>query len=182
MLEFRNGTELHAKPTGAGRRVGRPNITFTIQCTCPSQPSAAPTPQYRAALAALQRIDIFTTSPAHFETVMPPGEEFRGRHRKRKLTVDAAATTDPDHQPLVKRRRPSRQSRSGTPPEFWDNLSRIPLCRRALREFNRRRARSPVPQPPVQSDIDGELVKQLKRFARRGGPSLRDIRGVGAYP
>jgi len=113
---------------------------------------------------------------------MPPGEEFRGRHRKRKLTVDAAATTDPDHQPPVKRRRPSRQSRSRTPPEFWDNLSRIPLCRRALREFNRRRARSPVPQPPVLSDINGHLVKQLKRFARRGGPDLRDIRGVGAYP
>jgi hypothetical protein len=44
----------------------------------------------------------------------------------------------------------SQQSSSRTPPEFWDNLSKVPLTRRALREFNRRTVRLVVPQSPEQ--------------------------------
>ncbi|KAF2195614.1 hypothetical protein K469DRAFT_681898 [Zopfia rhizophila CBS 207.26] len=105
---------------------------------------------------------------------MPPREEAKPQNRKRKRTVKAAPATDPP----TKHRKRSRQ-RFKTPPEFWDNLSRVPLCRRALREFNRRTVLPSAPKPPVRSVLEGDLVKQLKRFARHGGPSLRDIRG---YP
>ena len=54
----------------------------------------------------------------------------------------------------------------------------MPVCRRALREFNRRAVQPIAPQPRPERDIEGSLVQQLKRFARRGGPDLRGIRGV----
>ena len=56
----------------------------------------------------------------------------------------------------------------------------MPLCRRAFREFDRRTVQSVTPKPPVRSVLKGDLVKQLKRFARHGGPDLRDIRGVSS--
>jgi hypothetical protein len=108
---------------------------------------------------------------------MPPGEETRHRSSKRKRAIEAVPE-EPQPQQPVKRQKRSRRSRSQTPPEFWDNLSRVPLCRRALREFNRRTTEPVAPEPPVLSVLKDDLVKQLKRFARRGGPNLRNIRGV----
>jgi hypothetical protein len=65
------------------------------------------------------------------------------------------------------------------PAEFWDNLSRVPLCRRALREFNRRHLPPAVPAPPLMPPVlEGRLLKSLNRFSRHGGPGLRNIRGV----
>jgi hypothetical protein len=109
---------------------------------------------------------------------MPPGEGAESRAKKRKRAIDAAPATNPEPLPPAKRQKASLQSRSKTTPEFWDNLSRVPLCRRALREFNRRTVRPTAPKPPERSVIKGDLIKQLKRFARHGGPTLRDIRGV----
>jgi hypothetical protein len=43
----------------------------------------------------------------------------------------------------------------------------VPLCRRALREFNRRAVQPIVPKPRLERDIKDSLVNQLKRFARR---------------
>ena len=56
----------------------------------------------------------------------------------------------------------------------------MPLCRRALREFNRRAVQPIALQPRPERDIEGSLLQQLKRFARRGGPDLRRIRGVSS--
>ena len=112
---------------------------------------------------------------------MPPREEAKPQNRKRKRTIDVAPTTDPP-QPPTKRRKRSRRQRFRTPSEFWDNLSQVPLCRRALQEFNWRTVQLPAPKPPVQSVLKGNLVQQLKRFARHGGPSLRDIRVGYACP
>jgi hypothetical protein len=67
-----------------------------------------------------------------------------------------------------------------TPPEFWDKLSRVPLCLRALREFNRRAVQTIAPKPRPEREVKDSLVKQLKRFALRGGPDLRNIRGVSS--
>jgi hypothetical protein len=108
---------------------------------------------------------------------MPPKRELRS---KRKRTVDATSTEEPESQPQppVKRQKRSSPARSETPPEFWDKLSRVPLCRRALREFYRRAVQPVVPEQRVKRDVADNLVKQLKRFARRGGPDLRMIRGV----
>jgi hypothetical protein len=103
------------------------------------------------------------------------GERPESQIRKRKQKTEAP---DPHPQLSVKPPKKSRQSRNRTPPEFWESLSQVPLCRRALREFNRRTVRRTIPKPPVRSALKGDLVKQLKRFARHGGPDLRDIRGV----
>ena len=121
-------------------------------------------------------LSIVRSSP--FVNSMPLGDEPKPQSRKRKRTIEPAPAADP--QPLLqaKRRKRSRRQRDKTPPEFWDNLSRVPLCRRALREFDRRTVQPITPQPPVRSILNGDLVKQLKCFARHGGPDLRDIRGV----
>ncbi|KAF2006354.1 hypothetical protein P154DRAFT_482175 [Amniculicola lignicola CBS 123094] len=116
---------------------------------------------------------------------MPLIQELRSPSRKRKREVEAAPIAELESQPLpqaqrpAKRQKPPYPSQSKTPPEFWDKLSRVPLCRRALREFNRRAVQPIAPQPRPERDIEGNLVQQLKRFARRGGPDLRGIRG---YP
>jgi hypothetical protein len=90
--------------------------------------------------------------------------------RKRKRTIEAESDLPFKRQ---------RQARSWTPEAFWDNLSRIPLCRRALREFNRRVPESTAPKPPpFQPILEQNLIKQLKRFVRQGGPNLSNIRGV----
>jgi hypothetical protein len=56
----------------------------------------------------------------------------------------------------------------------------VPLCHRALREFNRRAIRPIAPQQRAKRDVKDSQVKQLQRFARRGGPDLRSIRGVSS--
>jgi len=117
--------------------------------------------------------------------MMPLKEELKSPSRKRKREVEVAPTAEPElqpkpqSQPPAKRQKPTYPSQSKTPPEFWDTLSRVPLCRRALREFNRRAVQPIALQPRPERDIEGSLLQQLKRFARRGGPDLRRIRG---YP
>ncbi|KAK0615137.1 hypothetical protein B0T17DRAFT_497610 [Bombardia bombarda] len=71
------------------------------------------------------------------------------------------------------------------PPEFWDRLSKISLSRRALKELDRRtRTRRRHPSPPsVRASPSRRAFSRasrgLARFARHGGPDLRDLRG---YP
>ena len=62
---------------------------------------------------------------------------------------------------------------------FWDHLSRIWLTRSAIQEFDRRTVQLVVPKPKLPSDFKGHPTKELKRFARQGGPSLCNLRGVG---
>lgn len=89
-------------------------------------------------------------------------------------------------------------------PAFWDNLSKIWLTKRALREFDRRinRPRSPCSEArrPTTRNLLAEqkstrqrrsvadflsngsstCSKEIERFARRGGPDLSDLVGVSA--
>ncbi|KAI0099338.1 hypothetical protein GGR51DRAFT_564986 [Nemania sp. FL0031] len=61
-------------------------------------------------------------------------------------------------------------------PEFWDNLSKVPLTARALREVDRRNdihLRPPKPWPGIFSG-------SIARFARHGGPNILDLRGYPA--
>ncbi|KAJ4524765.1 hypothetical protein HRR83_000393 [Exophiala dermatitidis] len=105
-----------------------------------------------------------------------------------------------------KRQRHNYSDDSWFPPAFWDNLSRIDLTRAALRELDRRNnqvapkfpspnqrrchpvtrgtlARSREKSFPTHSanvwlsHCRKESVKELKRFARGGGPDLSDLRG-----
>jgi hypothetical protein len=90
-------------------------------------------------------------------------------------------------------------------PAFWDNLSKIWLTKHALRELNRRKAKphshssSPLAHQPVTRNFLAEVkkrrkptqsisdflhncapktLKNIKLFARHGGPDLSDLRGV----
>ncbi|KAI8947211.1 hypothetical protein F4801DRAFT_605673 [Xylaria longipes] len=72
---------------------------------------------------------------------------------------------------------------SDFPPEFYDNLSKIWLTPRALRELDRRnRDRFPKPFAAQKQHVKqvaravGKPGIDLSRFARSGGPNLCDRR------
>ncbi|KAK3171022.1 hypothetical protein OEA41_003106 [Lepraria neglecta] len=98
---------------------------------------------------------------------------------KRKLCVEAEPATDSSPPPTAKRRKLENQQRHRTPSSFWDNLSRLWLTPRALREFDRRTVWPAAPVPPERTGKEDIDLVQLKRFARHGGPSLDHLR---AYP
>lgn len=73
----------------------------------------------------------------------------------------------------IKRTEPRNYS-----PRFWDDLSKIELWPRALRELDRRNSNQPPPTPAIP-DI---FPTNLARFARHGGPDLDHLRGVTSAP
>ncbi|KAK4186402.1 hypothetical protein QBC35DRAFT_270291 [Podospora australis] len=94
------------------------------------------------------------------------------QNRKRHLADDPPQ----EHRPSKKLRVKGRaQSSSNFAPEFWDNLSKVWLTPRALRELDRRNDARPAPKPPTPAVYTTDLAQ----FARRGGPDLRHLRG---YP
>ncbi|KAM7210664.1 hypothetical protein V8F06_013947 [Rhypophila decipiens] len=81
-----------------------------------------------------------------------------------------------EHHPGKKIRSEGSFKRSSNfSPEFWDNLSKVWLTPRALRELDRRNDAQPTSKPPAPA----VYTKDLARFARHGGPDLRHLRG---YP
>jgi len=102
------------------------------------------------------------------------------RDIKRQLSVEEDPTTDSAQPPTTKRRKLEleNQERHRTPSWFWDNLSRLWLTPRALREFDRRTVQPTAPVPPDRTGEEDIDLAQLKRFARHGGPSLGHLRGV----
>lgn len=100
------------------------------------------------------------------EAVMAPQREHRPQKQTRNQAFEAAPPMDID------------SPEDKTPPGFWDNLSRIPLCRRALREFNKRAVPPTALQARAKRDFGDSEVKELKRFAQHGGPDLRNIRAA----
>ncbi|PHH87159.1 hypothetical protein CDD83_9249 [Cordyceps sp. RAO-2017] len=60
------------------------------------------------------------------------------------------------------------------PPEWWDELSKVWLTRRALREFDRRNKLKPSPSPAPHHPAGS--TPSLAQFARCGGPDLRHLR------
>lgn len=85
-------------------------------------------------------------------------------------------------------RRNPRTDQDLPPPQFWDNLSHIPLVKRALRELDRRNNTAqlreedpefwrPSPGDPRQLGA-GINHRDIRRFSRTGGPDLIDLRGV----
>ncbi|KAK3176921.1 hypothetical protein OEA41_008247 [Lepraria neglecta] len=110
---------------------------------------------------------------------MPSEKSSMPRNRKRKPFVEAEPATDSSPLPTAKRRKLENQQRHRTPSSFWDNLSRLWLTPRALREFDRRTVWPAAPVPPERTGKEDIDLVQLKRFARHGGPSLDHLR---AYP
>jgi hypothetical protein len=92
--------------------------------------------------------------------------------RQKRIQIDEAA--------------PAKYQKKRPPPEFWDNLSRIPLCRAAIHELDRRYISNgsfrPLPSYNLQQNRPNLEYNQadieLKRFSRHGGPNLRSVRGV----
>ncbi|PVH94218.1 hypothetical protein DM02DRAFT_618786 [Periconia macrospinosa] len=112
-------------------------------------------------------------------------------------------------QPISKKQRLSHPSGYQPPAAFWDNLSKIWLTKRALRELNRRnaevapsvsrlshrRGRRPITRNCIAKSkrncqtaqyaadylryCGPKTLKDIKLFARLGGPDLSDLRN---YP
>lgn len=77
------------------------------------------------------------------------------------------------------------------PPRFWDNLSRVPLVKSALREIDRRNnevqlreygweASLQSPGGPQRFKVD-TISQDILRFSRNGGPDLSGFRGVRCF-
>lgn len=116
--------------------------------------------------------------------------------RKRKQSSPHACEVDNTPHLSSKRQRVdenhTREARHAARDRFWDTLSKAWLTRRALREFDRRNAARdreqthttdlgfwPRNRSPIGvSQLTAASRKNLKRFARRGGPSLTDLRNV----
>lgn len=88
-----------------------------------------------------------------------------------------ADNTLQDNRPAKRIKHTAVRSASNFPPKFWDNLSKTWLTPRALRELDRRNNAQLL---ATTSATSVEIIgTSLARFARRGGPDLRHLRG---YP
>ncbi|KAL7963195.1 hypothetical protein V8C34DRAFT_310746 [Trichoderma compactum] len=100
------------------------------------------------------------------------GSPTNGRKRQR---TDESAHQD---------NHPTKEPGWQYPPEFWDRLSKIPLIHSAIEELERRTCTRPsCPSPPTelaQGPPGAAAARALARFARHGGPDLRDLRGYPA--
>ena len=111
-------------------------------------------------------------------------------------------------QPVSKKQRFSHPSGSQPPAAFWDNLSKIWLTKRALKELDRRNAQtapspSRLPHRRVHRPLtwnflaesnrnrqttrystdylhhcEPRILKNIKLFAKHRGPDLSDLRNV----
>jgi hypothetical protein len=95
-----------------------------------------------------------------------------GMARPQKRKRSDPDEPSPKHQ--LNKKTKSKRSPSNFAPEFWDNLSKVCLTPRALRELDRRQNNQPAPKVTTP-DVD---PVDLGRFARRGGPDLQHLRGV----
>ncbi|KAI5464423.1 hypothetical protein BGZ63DRAFT_421464 [Mariannaea sp. PMI_226] len=104
--------------------------------------------------------------------------------QKRKLSQSGLVSTDPDQ---YSSKKPKLNHQASPLPWFWDNLSFIFLTTNALRELDRRnrlnqhalekaeQTQGATDQISLQSSPRD--LQKLKRFARCGGPDLKDLRG-----
>ena len=102
-----------------------------------------------------------------------------GQKRQRGATELEHSTIATPHPPWKKVKR-RHQSQQETDAAYWDSLSKLWLTRRALDELDRRNRRkaSPVERNGDKPRQLRSLSKQLKSFAKDGGPDLYDLRGV----
>jgi hypothetical protein len=66
------------------------------------------------------------------------------------------------------------------PPAFWDNLSKLFITPRALREFDRRTSflRPSFNLLSCGGIVSHQHLLELERFAKHGGPCLDDLHNV----
>jgi len=99
-------------------------------------------------------------------------------HHKRQHT-EAGLLDDPSELQTSKRLKSSTKLHSAA---FYDSLTKVWLTRRALKELDRRTTQANSLQQPASArrseDREDTWKTQIHRFARHGGPELRDLRGV----
>ncbi len=97
--------------------------------------------------------------------------------RKRQRTEADLPLDDPSELQPSKRLKSRTKLHSVA---FYDSLSKVWLTRRALKELDRRTSQANSPQRPASTPrrVTRNTSKQIRRFARDGGPELRDLRGV----
>jgi hypothetical protein len=98
--------------------------------------------------------------------------------RKRQRTDQ-----DPLHQTKTtpsKRQKHSEFPLSHLPPAYWDNLSKIWLTKRALRELDRRNGQFSERSLSLQTcrPVTRNFLATIGPLARDGGPDISDLRGV----
>ncbi|PHH86568.1 hypothetical protein CDD83_10052 [Cordyceps sp. RAO-2017] len=127
---------------------------------------------------------------------MPPLQASQTGRRASDLRKRRAPSTSPQTKDAQDDNRPPKKQKLNhpaiPPPKFWDNLSEIPLTRRALQELDRRHSQSTchlgkirigdrsTPQPQIHNNVQqcsSTFVKELQRCARQGGPCMLDLRG-----
>lgn len=115
---------------------------------------------------------------------------FCGRKRRRGA-IDEEHSTIAATSPESPWKRAKRlfQPQQEANAAYWDSLSKLWLTRRALKELNRRNkqtassVRTEIIRRSGRSEESATLENcssPLKRFARHGGPDLRDLRGVSS--
>jgi len=131
--------------------------------------------------------------------------------RKRRNPEELSRPPDQTSQHDSKRTKRNHHNKLQSPTAFWDNLSRIHLTKDALKELDRRNTQvAPIYHPtspsllrpitrgaldklkkgglPTRSATDflshcrKRSLKEIKQFARAGGPDLSDARGVCSNP
>ena len=143
--------------------------------------------------------DILPDHTVHDNCYMSnPNPHERQRPEKRPLHFNN------NTQPQRKRRKLHNTTSSSPPQAFWENLSKVWLTKRVLTELNKsynqsasspphprhQRARRPVTRnfaksqspPSTVADLlrhcEPGTLKNIKLFARCGGPDLSELRGV----
>ncbi|KAF1970594.1 hypothetical protein BU23DRAFT_473853 [Bimuria novae-zelandiae CBS 107.79] len=115
-----------------------------------------------------------------------PGLSSQGKRARSEQHSDQQNEASPP----IKRRKANRSS--GPSAAFWDHLSKIWLTKGALRELDRRNTQAaPSAYRPVHEQLkttsewerfeallnhDPSTFKDVKSFARHGGPDLSDLR------
>ncbi|KAI3401848.1 hypothetical protein diail_8226 [Diaporthe ilicicola] len=109
------------------------------------------------------------------------------RQKRRRDNVERSLfpsppVSTPEKAPRSKKRKTEPDPSQLRPHQFWDTLTRVPLCKSALRELDRRNAVADfalTTPTPKQADLGRP---DLLRYARHGGPELSDIRGLFEMP
>lgn len=105
----------------------------------------------------------------------------------KRLHSESYSLDEPSLQ-SAKKQKLSPPAPSQSPSGFWDNLSRVWLTRNALRELDRRNSQRTIvgeedllvrrPANDFLHYCSPQQLREIKRYARRGGPDLCEIRGV----
>jgi hypothetical protein len=157
-----------------------------VASCCPSRYFTATSWKYHPLLPRLGYLNpraLYHLMPMPAEHTSTP----RGKKREQSPEIDQSEDAAPSSAPYW--RKGGFRSAEEANTAFWDNLSKVPLCRAALKELDRRNSstESPPSQPAVWADLPRshqdrlELRRsaaRLKRFARRGGPDLDGLRGI----